>query len=120
MLFQVISEPIFVDIAPDTEMKVWVNGQEAGTFTIEKRGFFFGTANIYMNPLVVFLGAFIIGCLFVIMGAAGGLFTAAFQCFQSLLQTGQDIGLRQVQAAGGYGHEVYLVFFPIRPLQVVG
>ena len=32
-----------------------------------------------MNPLVVFFGAFIIGCLFVIMGAAGGLFTAAFQ-----------------------------------------
>ena len=66
-------------IAPDTGMKVWVNGAEAGTFTIEKRGFFFGIANIYMNPLVVFLGAFIIGCLFVIMGAAGGLFTAAFQ-----------------------------------------
>lgn len=66
-------------IAPDTTMKIWVNGQDAGTFTIEKKGFFFRTANIYMNPLVVFLGAFIIGCLFVIMGAAGGLFTAAFQ-----------------------------------------
>ena len=32
-----------------------------------------------MNPLIVFGGAFIIGILFVIMGAAGGLFTAAFQ-----------------------------------------
>jgi len=76
--FSVAMAP-YKHIAPDTAMKVWVNGEEAGTFTIEKKGFFFATANIYMNPLVVFLGAFIIGCLFVIMGAAGGLFTAAFQ-----------------------------------------
>lgn len=74
-----VSMAPYKHIAPDTGMKVWVNGEDAGTFTIEKSGFFFRTANIYMNPLVVFLGAFVIGCLFVIMGAAGGLFTAAFQ-----------------------------------------
>jgi len=74
-----VSMAPYKHIAPDTSMKIWVNGEEAGSFTIEKRGFFFRTANIYMNPLVVFIGAFIIGCLFVIMGAAGGLFTAAFQ-----------------------------------------
>ncbi len=74
-----VSMAPYKHIAPNTGMKVWVNGEEAGSFSIEKSGFFFKTANIYMNPLVVFLGAFIIGCLFVIMGAAGGLFTAAFQ-----------------------------------------
>ncbi len=69
----------YENLAPDTVMAVYVNGQKMDTFTIEKSGFFFKTANVYMNPLIVFGGAFIIGVLFVIMGAAGGLFTAAFQ-----------------------------------------
>ena len=69
----------YKNIPPDTKMATYVNGQKVGTFTIKKSGFFFTTANTYMNPLVVLFGAFIIGCLFVIMGAAGGLFTAAFQ-----------------------------------------
>ncbi len=86
-----ISMAPYKHIAPDTKLKVWVNGQEAGVFTIKKRGFFFRTANIYMNPLVVFLGAFIIGCLFVIMGAAGGLFTAAFQV--TMLGTKGPLGI---------------------------
>ena len=69
----------YKNLAPKTVMAVYVNGEKLDTFTIEKSGFFFKTGNVYMNPLVVFLGAFIIGILFVIMGAAGGLFTAAFQ-----------------------------------------
>jgi uncharacterized membrane protein YfcA len=66
-------------LAPDTVMAVYVNGSKVGTFTVEASGFFFQTANVYMSPLGVFGGAFLIGVLFVIMGAAGGLFTAAFQ-----------------------------------------
>ncbi|MBM9518936.1 sulfite exporter TauE/SafE family protein [Desulforhopalus vacuolatus] len=69
----------YKNIAPDTVMAVYVNGQKINTFSIEKSGYFFKTGNVYMNPLVIFFGAFIIGILFVIMGAAGGLFTAAFQ-----------------------------------------
>ena len=69
----------YKNLAPDTVMAVYVNGEKVDTFTIEKSSFFFKTGNVYMNPLIVFLGAFIIGILFVIMGAAGGLFTAAFQ-----------------------------------------
>ncbi len=69
----------YKNLAPETKMVVWVNGEKTGDFAIEPSTYFFKTANIYMNPLVVFIGAFIIGCLFVIMGAAGGLFTAAFQ-----------------------------------------
>ena len=69
----------YKNLAPNTKMAVYVNGQKIDTFTIEKSTFFFKTGNVYMNPLIVFGGAFIIGVLFVIMGAAGGLFTAAFQ-----------------------------------------
>ncbi len=74
-----VSMSPYKNLAPDTQMAVYVNGQKIDTFSIEKSGFFFKTGNVYMNPMVVFIGAFIIGILFVIMGAAGGLFTAAFQ-----------------------------------------
>ena len=76
--FSVTMTP-YKNLAPETVMAVYVNGQKVDTFTVEKSTFFFKTGNVYMNPLVVFFGAFIIGVLFVIMGAAGGLFTAAFQ-----------------------------------------
>lgn len=76
--FSVTMTP-YKNIPPGTPMVVYVNGQKIDTFTIEKSGFFFKTGNVYMNPIVVFGGAFIIGVLFVIMGAAGGLFTAALQ-----------------------------------------
>ena len=81
----------YKNLAPDTKMKVFVNGQDIGNFAIEKSTFYFKTAKAYMNPLVVFFGAFIIGCLFVIMGAAGGLFTAAFQV--TVLGTKGPIGI---------------------------
>ncbi|MFW8600912.1 sulfite exporter TauE/SafE family protein [Desulfobacterota bacterium M19] len=74
-----VSMAPYKNLAPDTLMAVYVNGQKVDTFRIKKSGFFFKTANVYMSPFMVFGGAFIIGVLFVIMGAAGGLFTAAFQ-----------------------------------------
>lgn len=74
-----VSMSPYKNLYPDTVMAVYVNGQKINTFSIEKSGFFFTIGNVYMNPLIVFGGAFIIGVLFVIMGAAGGLFTAAFQ-----------------------------------------
>jgi uncharacterized membrane protein YfcA len=66
-------------IPPDTRLGVYVNGAKTETLTVLKRGFFFKIGGTYMNPLVVLIGAFLIGCMFVIVGAAGGLFTAAFQ-----------------------------------------
>ncbi len=69
----------YKNLAPHTKMAVWINGQKASTFTIIPSTFYFKTACCYMNPLVVLFGAFVIGVLFVIMGAAGGLFTAAYQ-----------------------------------------
>jgi uncharacterized membrane protein YfcA len=76
--FSVMMTP-YRNIPPGTRMAISVNGVKVDTFTVKASGFFFSTAGTYMNPLVVVLGAFLIGVLFVIMGAAGGLFTAAFQ-----------------------------------------
>ncbi len=76
--FSVTMTP-FHNLAPGTGMAVYVNGERAGGFVIKASGFYFPTANTYVNPLVVVVGSFLIGVLFVIMGAAGGLFTAAFQ-----------------------------------------
>lgn len=74
-----VSMTPYKHMAPDTKLDILVNGQKIDTVSIAKAGFFFETGGVYMNPLVVLLGAFLIGVLFVIMGAAGGLFTAAFQ-----------------------------------------
>lgn len=81
----------YKNLAPDTKLAVYVNGQKVDSVTIEKSGFFYAIANTYMNPIVVTLGAFIIGVLFVIMGAAGGLFTAAFQI--TILGTKGPLGI---------------------------
>jgi hypothetical protein len=45
---------------------------------------------------VVFLGAFLIGCMFVIVGAAGGLFTAAFQI--TVIGTNGMVGINAANA----------------------
>ncbi|MCB2180844.1 MAG: sulfite exporter TauE/SafE family protein [Desulfobulbaceae bacterium] len=86
-----VSMTPYKHLAPDTVIATYVNGKKVDTVTIEKSSFFFKTANVYMNPLVVFGGAFIIGVLFVIMGAAGGLFTAAFQI--TIIGTKAPIGI---------------------------
>jgi uncharacterized membrane protein YfcA len=69
----------YKNIPPDTRLAAYVNGEQTGKFTVKPSGYYFATANTYINPLVVIFGSFIIGVLFVIMGAAGCLFTAAFQ-----------------------------------------
>ena len=79
------------NLAPGTSMAVYVNGEKIGKFTVKGSGYFFATAGTYMNPLIVVFGAFIIGVLFVIMGAAGGLFTAAFQI--TVLGTNGPLGV---------------------------
>lgn len=74
-----VSMTPYKNIAPSTEMAVYVNGEKINTFTVEASGYFFKGASIYMNPLLVGFGTFFIGILFVVVGAAGGLFTVAFQ-----------------------------------------
>lgn len=67
------------NLAPGTSMVVYINGRLVGKFNVRERGYYFAAAGTYMMPVVVFLGTFLIGIMFAIVGAAGGLFTAAFQ-----------------------------------------
>ncbi len=83
-------------IPPDTPMSVYVNGTKADTLTVKARGFYFKIGGTYMNPLVVLIGAFLIGCMFVIVGAAGGLFTAAFQI--TVIGTNGMVGVNAANA----------------------
>jgi hypothetical protein len=63
---------------------------------VKKRGYYFAIGGTYMNPLVVFVGAFLIGVMFVVVGAAGGLFTAAFQI--TLVGTNGMVGINAANA----------------------
>ncbi|MCB9481467.1 MAG: sulfite exporter TauE/SafE family protein [Desulfobacteraceae bacterium] len=83
-------------IPPDTKLDISVNGKLQETISVQKSGFYFTTGGTYMNPVVVFLGAFIIGTMFVIVGAAGGLFTAAFQI--TIIGTGGMTGINAANA----------------------
>lgn len=83
-------------IPPNTPMNVYVNGAQVDTLDVQKRGFYFTIGGTYMNPLVVLIGAFLIGCMFVIVGAAGGLFTAAFQI--TIVGTNGMVGVNAANA----------------------
>jgi hypothetical protein len=83
-------------IAPETALAVYVNGQKAERMVVKKRGYYFAIGGTYMNPLVVFVGAFLIGVMFVVVGAAGGLFTAAFQI--TLVGTNGMVGINAANA----------------------
>ncbi|MGM0417247.1 MAG: sulfite exporter TauE/SafE family protein [Thermodesulfobacteriota bacterium] len=83
-------------IPPETKLDLYVNGNMEDTVNVQKRGFYFAIGGTYMNPLVVFIGAFIIGTMFVIVGAAGGLFTAAFQI--TVIGTNGMVGINGANA----------------------
>jgi len=83
-------------IPPNTSLLVYVNGEKLEKLNAQKRGFYFRIGGTYMNPIVVFIGAFLIGCMFVIVGAAGGLFTAAFQI--TVIGTNGMVGVNAANA----------------------
>lgn len=83
-------------IPPNTSLLVYVNGEKLEKLNVQKRGFYFRIGGTYMNPIVVFIGAFLIGCMFVIVGAAGGLFTAAFQI--TVIGTNGMVGVNAANA----------------------
>ncbi|MCF8085209.1 MAG: sulfite exporter TauE/SafE family protein [Deltaproteobacteria bacterium] len=84
------------NIPPDTPLTVYVNGDKLTQMHVQKSGFYFSVGGTYMNPLIVFVGAFLIGCMFVIVGAAGGLFTAAFQI--TVIGTKGAVGINAANA----------------------
>lgn len=76
---------------PDTKFDVYVNGQKSGEFAILKNGFWMNKGFRYMNPIIVVIGAIIVGTYFSMIGAAGGMLMGAFQAL--VVQTAGPIGI---------------------------
>ena len=64
---------------PNTKFDVYVNGEKAADYTIEKNGYWLNKGFRYMNPLWIVIGAILVGTYFSMIGAAGGMLMAAFQ-----------------------------------------
>jgi len=76
---------------PDTKFDVYVNGDKSGEFTILKNGFWMNKGFRYMNPIIVVIGAIVVGTYFSMIGAAGGLLMSAFQAL--IVQTAGPVGI---------------------------
>ncbi|MCF8056040.1 MAG: sulfite exporter TauE/SafE family protein [Desulfocapsa sp.] len=81
----------FRHTAPDTKFDVYVNGEKSGFYNIEKNGFWLAKGYRYMNPLIIVLGAILVGTYFSMIGAAGGLLMGAFQAL--FVQTAGPVGI---------------------------
>ena len=86
-----VSFTSFRHTPPDTEFEVFVNGQAAGEFKLESKGFWLTKGGRYMNPLWIIIGAILVGAYFSMIGAAGGMLMAAFQVM--VVQTAGTIGI---------------------------
>ena len=76
---------------PDTVFDVYVNGSKEGSYTIEKNGFWLAKGSRYMNPLIIVIGAILVGTYFSMIGAAGGMLMGAFQAL--FVQTAGPVGI---------------------------
>ncbi|MBU1056711.1 MAG: sulfite exporter TauE/SafE family protein [Proteobacteria bacterium] len=81
----------FRHTAPDTAFDVYVNGAKAGSYNIEKNGFWLAKGYRYMNPLIIVIGAILVGTYFSMIGAAGGMLMGAFQAL--FVQTAGPVGI---------------------------
>ena len=81
----------FRHTAPDTVFDVYVNGSKDGSYVIEKNGFWLAKGYRYMNPLIIVIGAIIVGTYFSMIGAAGGMLMGAFQAL--FVQTAGPVGI---------------------------
>jgi len=84
----------FRHTAPDSRFDVLVNGTPAGTYTVEKNGFWLDKACRYMNPIWIIIGAILVGAYFSMIGAAGGILMAAFQIL--VVRTSSPVGMDAV------------------------
>lgn len=81
----------FRHTAPDTVFDVYVNGTKSGSYTITGNGFWLKKGYRYMNPLIIVLGAVLVGTYFSMIGAAGGMLMGAFQAL--FVQTAGPVGI---------------------------
>ncbi len=81
----------FRHTAPNTNFDVYVNGSKNGSYSIEKNGFWLAKGYRYMNPLIIVIGAILVGTYFSMIGAAGGMLMGAFQAL--FVQTAGPVGI---------------------------
>jgi uncharacterized protein len=81
----------FRHTAPDTNFDVYVNGAKSGSYNVEKNGFWLAKGYRYMNPLIIVIGAILVGTYFSMIGAAGGMLMGAFQAL--FVQTAGPVGI---------------------------
>ena len=81
----------FRHTAPDTKFDVYINGAKSGSYAIEGNGFWLAKGYRYMNPLIIVIGAILVGTYFSMIGAAGGMLMGAFQAL--FVQTAGPVGI---------------------------
>jgi len=81
----------FRHTAPNTPFDFYVNGEKAGSYVVEKNGFWLTKGYRYMNPLWIIIGAIAVGTYFSMIGAAGGMLMGAFQAL--VVQTAGPVGV---------------------------
>ena len=86
-----VSFRTFRHTPPDTKFDVYVNGAKAGTYNLQPKGFWLSRGYRYMNPIIITIGAIIVGIFFTMIGAAGGMLMAAYQVI--VVQTAGPIGI---------------------------
>lgn len=95
----------FRHTAPDTKFDVYVNGAKSGSYTIEKHGFWLAKGYRYMNPLIIVIGAILVGTYFSMIGAAGGMLMGAFQAL--FVQTAGPVGINAANVLRSSNPETY-------------
>ncbi len=81
----------FRHTAPNAKFDVYINGAKSGSYSIEKNGFWLAKGYRYMNPLIIVIGAILVGTYFSMIGAAGGMLMGAFQAL--FVQTAGPVGV---------------------------
>lgn len=76
---------------PDTPFDVNVNGAKIDTYTVGKKGFWLPLGYRYINPIVIVIGAILVGWFFSLIGLSGGMLMSAYQVL--ILKTSGPVGI---------------------------
>lgn len=76
---------------PDTPFDVFVNGNKIDTYTVGKKGFWLPLGYRYLNPIVIIIGAIVVGWFFSLVGLGGGMLMSAYQVL--ILKTSGPVGI---------------------------
>jgi uncharacterized membrane protein YfcA len=76
---------------PDTPFDVYVNSNKVDTYTVGKKGFWLPLGYRYINPIIIIIGAIIVGWFFNLVGLGGGMLMSAYQVL--ILKTSGPVGI---------------------------